>query len=84
MACPLRVFLFIASLLLLGAVLLYQLSGQDAHFYARRRDRTWRGFFHALCTGELLWDAWYGPGSWHGVPLHSFPSKRPVFFKVFY
>ena len=66
MACPLRVFLFLFSLLLLGAALAYHVAGQDAAFFTRREERTWRAFFLALFTGELLYDAYYGQGAWRG------------------
>ncbi len=66
MACPLRVFLFLFSLLLLGAALAYHLAGQDAAFFTRREGRTWRAFLTALFTGELLYDAYHGAGAWHG------------------
>ena len=66
MACPLRVFLFLFSLLLLGAALAYHLAGRDAAFFTRREGRTWRAFLTALCTGELLYDAYHGAGAWQG------------------
>ena len=66
MACPMRVFLFLFSLLLLLAALAYYAVGQDAAFFAPQPGRTWRAFLVALCTGELLYDAYYGAGSWRG------------------
>ena len=65
MACPLRIFLFLFSLLLLCAALAYHVAGQDAAFFAQRQERTWRAFLLALFTGELLYDAYHGQGAWH-------------------
>ena len=66
MACPMRVFLFFFSLLLLLAALAYYAVGQDAAFFAPQPWRTWRAFLVALFSGELLYDAYYGAGSWRG------------------
>ena len=67
MACPMRVFLFIFSLLLLLAALAYYAAaGRDAAFFAPQPSRTWRAFLAALFTGELLYDACYGAGAWRG------------------
>ena len=45
MVCPMRIFVFAASLVL---VLAY-------------RQRTWWQFIRSFFTGELIRDAWYGP-----------------------
>ena len=66
MACPMRVFLFLFSLLLLLAALAYYVAGQDAVFFAPQPGRTWRAFLVALFSGELLYEAYYGAGSWRG------------------
>jgi len=64
MVCPMRVFVFAASLVLVVASLFYFLYAQEQPAFlnpSARPQRTWGGFVWAFFSGELLRDAWYGP-----------------------
>jgi hypothetical protein len=59
-----RIVLLIFSLLLIAVALLYNVYGTEVIFFQPRPSRTWLGFIYALFTGELLYEAYYGPGTW--------------------
>ncbi len=64
MVCPMRIFVFAASLVLVLASLGYFIFADEqpaflsGHAY---RQRTWWQFIRSFFTGELIRDAWYGP-----------------------
>ncbi len=68
MVCPMRIVVFGASMLLIVVASLYLLSGSEASFLPFKASRTWWGFIVSLFTGELVYEAWYGPGSWSSLP----------------
>ena len=60
-----RIFVFAASVILvLASLCFYLISAEEPAFLApqpRHRARSWCGYLRTFLTGELLYDAWYGP-----------------------
>ena len=69
MVCPLRIVVFAVSCSIIAAALFYYASGSelDILHLNRHERRSWWGFIKSLFTGELVYEAWYGPGSWTPV-----------------
>jgi len=67
MVCPLRVVIFAVSCAVITAALLSYASGSeiDVMYLERHKQRSWWGFLKSLFSGELVYEAWYGPGSWN-------------------
>lgn len=73
-----RIVVFAASMLLIVVASLYLLSGSEASFLPFKATRTWWQFIKSLFTGELVYEAWYGPGSWTCSPCDTEEAKEPL------
>ena len=73
-----RIVVFAASMLLIMVATLYLLSGSEASFLPFKASRTWWQFTVSLFTGELVYEAWYGPGSWTLMPSVKEDAAEPL------